>query len=148
MRSAETGLHTWNPPFGRNTSIHTEPDIHIPQLVEQARSQYPVRVAPHSNFGMVYGVSHFNRMIDNSRRNEANAQDIEVIAPHTYDLPWEDNGIKGTNCQPQDMPIWVLIELIGCPHGCGHSQAVQGVVYIVMNMAGDETALQMRSQYL
>ena len=44
---------------------------------------------------MVYCVSHFNRMIDNSRRNEANAQDIEVIAPHTYDLPWEDNGIKG-----------------------------------------------------
>ena len=103
----------------------TDDDLAI--SVQKAQTQFPVRLNA-IDIDIVLCISHANRMIINNRQNEAKAMQHEANGGATVHVDWSGDDIKGTTCQPQPMLLWVGIELIGCPRGCGKDRygIVQG----------------------
>ena len=90
-------------------------------MVARAKRTFPGCSDP----DLVLCISHNKRILINKGMNEANAPDnaVKVCAM---------DEIQGTTCQPQDMPIWTNMELIGDPRGRAKKyDAVQGVVCTV-----------------
>ena len=89
------------------------------------------------------------RIITNTRQNEAKAYMHEAEGGRTTHVEWIGDDIKGTTCQPQSMIIWEGIELIGCPRGTGNKRCgvVQGVVYHVTHFADSKVYLEMNPEY-
>ena len=116
--------------------------------VQKAQFQFPVRLNA-IDIDIVLCVSHANRMIINKRQNEAKAMEHEASGGATVHIDWSGDDIKGTTCQPQPMLVWVGIELIGCPRGCGKDRygIVQGVVYTITAITESHVALTMNTEY-
>ena len=61
---------------------------------------------------------------------------------------WQsEEDLCGTTMQPQDMFVWVGLELIGCPRRSGRHLTVQGVIYIVSGITDTHLELRMRPEY-
>jgi hypothetical protein len=77
-----------------------------------------------------------------------NARQNELLKPGgAVHLEWEGDDLIGCTMQPQSMSIWQGLELIGCTRGSGKKRVVQGVVYVITDIAESDVQLEMLDEY-
>ena len=108
--------------------------------VSKTRFKYPAACDPRDN-PLVLCVSHKKRMQINAKQNL-------LLKPESATFcECSEEQTRGCTMLPQDMFIWVGIELIGCPRGSGKSLVVQGVLYTVVDIRDKVVQLRMREEY-
>ena len=108
--------------------------------IEESRIKYKAPCDPRDD-PLVLCVSHFRRMLVNTRQN-ARVKKADAVF-----LECSEDELTGCTMKPQDMWIWKGIHLIGCPRGSGKALVVQGVIYEVLEITEETVKLQMHDDY-
>ena len=110
-------------------------------LAEESRARYPAECDPNCN-PQILCLSHKKRMLINALQNTRLKPEGALLCE------WQgEENLCGAKMQPQDMFVWVGLELIGCPRGSGRHLTVQGVIYIVSGITDTHLELRMRPEY-